>query len=103
MRYDDSPELFGCGIGTSTCGDIECDMCGTLYNQGNDEAEDYDGDSVLHTTFAGLQVCECCFARVENEVLYRMPYILPWYKKILTAKNARLARAVEEFQDLEKS
>ena len=64
MRFDDAPDLFGCGLGYSTCGDIQCEWCGTLYNQGNDALERYDGESVTHIEFAGKTICECCFEAI---------------------------------------
>lgn len=91
MRHEETPELFGSGCGAGTCGDIRCEICGTLYNEGNDEAEDYSGDSELHTTFAGLTVCHCCFEKVEAEVLHRMPDILAWYHRILDKQKKELA------------
>lgn len=90
MRIFDTPELFGMGCGSGTCGDIQCDMCKTKYNQGNDKSENYSGDSILHTDFAGIQVCECCFEKIENEVLLRMPDILKWYRQILNSKKKNL-------------
>ena len=99
MRFDDSPELFGVGIGHGTSGDIECGICKAKYNQGADEKEDYhDRETVNHTDFAGMTVCDCCFEKVEREVLRRMPDILLWYKKIL---DARLRNAVNGQVDLQ--
>ena len=90
-RFDDSPELFGVGSGTATCGTIRCGICGTTYNEGADNEECYDDNaSVLHTTFAGVEVCECCYEAVEKEVLSRMNSILQWYSRIVTAKEKAL-------------
>lgn len=105
MRYEDTPELFGDGMGIGTYGDIKCDICGTVHNEGEDDRGVYDGDSVGHTDFAGLTVCECCFERIENEVLHRMPSILKWYRRILNKRRERLNRiecdlkAVEEIKE----
>lgn len=92
MRYDDSPDLFGAGVGAGTTGDIKCGICGTLYNEGNDERQDYNGDSTLWTVFAGLTVCDCCFEAVESEVLSRMKYILPWFIKILNRQKESVVK-----------
>lgn len=91
MRFEDSPNLFGGGSGSGTCGDIKCQFCGTLYNEGNDEAESYGRDSVTETDFAGLTVCECCFEKIEIEILHRMPDIMSWYRRILEARRKRLS------------
>jgi hypothetical protein len=90
-RFDDSPELFGFGCGTSCCGDIRCEWCGIVHNP--TETGDYpDGESVCNTEFAGKTICECCFADIENEVLRRMPHILKWYRRILAARRKKLER-----------
>jgi hypothetical protein len=95
MRFEDTPELFGSGVGTGTCGDIRCDICGTSYNEGEDEREVYDNDSVTHTSFAGLTVCFCCFEKIEKEVLRRMPDIINWYTRLLQSqvKNFKLKQS----------
>jgi hypothetical protein len=65
------------------------------------DCEDYDGDgeSVRYTEFAGLQVCECCFGKIENEILRRMSDILSWYKKIVDEQK----KSVENDEALLKS
>ena len=98
MRFEDSPNLFGCGLGYSTCGDIECDICKVLHNEGNDAAEDYDGESVCHTEFAGLTVCGCCFEAIENAVLARMRDILPWYGRILKEQREVFKQSEEDLR-----
>jgi hypothetical protein len=97
MRHEDSPDLFGCGIGSGTCGDITCDLCKVTHNEGNDKRADEEGDcvyletpSVLHTRFAGLTVCDCCFEKIENEIERRMRDILPWWRKIQEERSQRI-------------
>ena len=87
-----SANLFDSEIGYSTCGDITCGICGTAYNQGNDEKEDYSGESVVYTDFAGICVCSGCFEKVEREIFSRMDDIIPWYHNILMKQK----RATEE-------
>ncbi len=93
MRWDDSPELFGNGCGTSTCGDFTCGICGNEYNKGNDANEDYSGDSEGVTEFAGIEVCGNCFEAIETEILGRMKHILPWYRKIVERRRESLDMA----------
>ena len=85
MRLQDSPDLFGAGMGYSTTGEVICQFCGKVYNKGigvdDDDMNENDGESVLHTDFAGLQVCECCFEKIEDEVLHRISDILAWYRR----------------------
>lgn len=94
MRHQDTPELFGVGIGHGTAGDITCDICKAKYNEGADEAGDYmDRETTRHTRFAGLTVCECCFEKVEDEVENRMPDILKWYAQILLRQREELEQS----------
>jgi len=91
-RFEDSNDLFGVSPGDSTSSELICELCRKVYNQGigtdEDNDDDWDeGESVLYTDFAGLQVCECCFGKIENEIVRRMSDILPWYKRIVDARK----------------
>ena len=105
MRFEDSFELFGGGAGHGTYGDITCEWCGTTHNEGEDEREVYDGESVSHTDFAGKQICECCFEKIEHEILCRMRDILPWYRRYLDSRRGDFdaaesaLKAVEDHPD----
>ena len=81
--------------GGGTYGDIECDLCHTKYNEGEDARGVYDGDSVTVTDFAGLTICECCFGKIEDEILRRMPSILQWYLKGLESRIKTLQERKE--------
>jgi len=99
-RFEDTPGLFGAGVGIGTFGDIKCGICGSKYNQGNDENESYNGESVRYTDFAGITVCECCFGEVEREVLNRIMNIIPWYTRILKSKDNELEERRKQILDL---
>jgi len=90
-RFENSPNLFGWGVGGSTMAEVICEVCGKVYNEGigieDDDRNEDKGESVLHTEFAGLQVCECCFEKIENAVLSRMPDILKWYRNIIASRK----------------
>jgi hypothetical protein len=103
MRHENTPNLFGGGSGTSTCGDIKCGICGSLYNEGEDDRGVYDNDSVTWTSFAGMVVCDCCFEDVEKEVLARMVDIIPWYRRILEKRMAIDRRAIRSLRDVENA
>lgn len=95
MRHEDTPDLFGSGIGSSTVAPTHCDFCNTTYNEDNidTEGDPIDRDCwIRDTNFAGLFVCDCCFERIENEILRRMPDILAWYRRILDKREQRLKR-----------
>ena len=94
MRFDESPGLFGCGLGYGTSAEIKCDWCGTIYNEGanNDNEDEIPGEDVTHTTFGGKTICECCFEHVEDAVLNEMGFVLPWFRRIVESKQKQLSR-----------
>lgn len=101
MRHIDSPELFGDGVGAGTSGDFTCQICGTTYNEGADAAGDYmHRESVTHTTFAGLDVGDCCFERIEMEVEARMTFILRWFRAIVETRRSDVARDARVLDDI---
>ena len=102
MRHDDSPELFGYGCGSGTYGEIMCEWCGTIHNEGCEDDRD-GGRSVRFTDFAGKLVCDCCFAAIEEEVIHRLPHILPWAKRILTAERDNARRGLDQIDQVEKT
>ena len=100
-RFEDSPGLFGCGAGTSTCAQQHCDVCGTTYNEGCDE--EYDGGEWIRWAWFGpFEVCECCFGEIEKAVLGRMANILPWYRRYIDAKKEKIDKLLEELSLTEK-
>lgn len=102
-RIYDTPDLFDVGIGHGTSGDITCDFCGQKFNEGADASGRYlDFDSVSHTRFAGKTVCFCCFEKIEDEVLVRMPDILKWYAKIIASQQAALNERKTDLQSVTK-
>ncbi|KKL24678.1 hypothetical protein LCGC14_2412900, partial [marine sediment metagenome] len=91
MRFEDTPELFGGGVGRGTYAQRTCDVCGIVHNEGCGCGEDDEGlseDSVTWTCFGPLVVCECCFEAIEKAVLARIDDIVPWYGRILNARHA---------------
>ena len=88
-RFEDTPDLFGSGMGWSTAGEFTCCICGITFNEGADETEDYDNDIGI-INFAGNNVCEGCFEHVEQEILNRMDDIIPWYKRYIEAHRKRV-------------
>lgn len=90
QRHEQSPGLFGLGIGTSTSGPVTCEWCSTVHNQGIDpEGNGPDGDWVGTAAFGSLQVCECCYSEVESAVLACIDDILAWYGRILARRRER--------------
>lgn len=105
MRHEDSPELFGGGCGVSTVGNITCGFCLTDYTDRedpNDPSGGFSDVSIAHTDFAGLQVCDCCYERIEQEILYRIHDILIWYGKILDRQKRTLVANEDALADVEK-
>ena len=82
-RFEDSPDLFGCGCGGSTDGEEVCEWCGKIWNEGLDGDEDdlLSGVFVRHTNFGGKNVCECCFDKIEDAIWRRKNYVAIWLRK----------------------
>jgi hypothetical protein len=101
-RIFDTVNLFGVGSGFSTQGEIKCEICGKVYNKGADEeGEDYDDySSVSHTMFAGMEVCECCYGKIEDEILHRMSSILDWYRNIVKLREEKIKSDNEKLRGL---
>ena len=99
-RFEDSPGLFGLGIGSGTYGNCICEWCGTEYEDREDEeGEPLNGnESISLVWFGDKQICDCCFEKVEDAVLLCMDDIIPWFIKILAGKR----NEVEVFEDMLK-
>lgn len=93
-RFEDTPGLFGSGAGIGTSANVSCDWCGAKYE--GREREDgeplEDNVSIGLANFGGLEICDCCFEKVEDAVLARMGDIIPWFARSLKAKRASLER-----------
>ncbi|MBR9970840.1 hypothetical protein [Magnetospirillum sulfuroxidans] len=81
-RFEDGADLFGVGVGMGTTGPIHCDVCDTTHDI------DERNSGVSWTNFAGLTIVECCFGKVEGEVLKRIPDIIPWFQRITARRRA---------------
>ena len=91
-RFFDTPELFGVGMGSATYGNVACQLCGTSHTGREDDVgEPLQGTTPIRlTNFAGITVLECCFGRIEDEVLERMPSIVPWFVGVIRTECAVL-------------
>lgn len=90
-RFDNSPDLFGSG-GQSSQHALNCDWCSTVHNADFPFNDSRDGDpegeeSVCFTHFGGKQICVCCFGKIEQAILVRMSDIIPWFVRIINAKE----------------
>ena len=103
-RIEDSPELFGFGVGMGTLGNTECEFCGVKYEGREDEDGEplYESCSIRMTDFAGKRICECCFGKIEFEILARMPSILTWYIKIIKNKDNQIQEAKQLIDNIIK-
>lgn len=106
MRIKDSPELFGRGIGLSTVGMVACEWCGETYNKENEDEDgeiiDTNAPSVEITVFAGKQVADCCFEKIENEMLRRADDFLDWLGEIEQGRKKRAEERLKKIQNLKK-
>lgn len=103
MRFEDTSDLFGRGCGLGTVGKVTCGICDTVYNAENETADGEIIDSTIDSTgiveFAGMTVAECCWERLENEIIEKMPHILRWYARMLAAGRVNLNRREEILRD----
>ncbi len=79
--------FFGVEVQSASHSRIKCDWCGTWHNKDETGVGDSNGDSILHVTFDGKTICDCCFERFEKEIIRRMPQILPWFAGLLNKKS----------------
>jgi len=102
MRFEDSPGLFGCGIGTGTVGMVECEWCGAIYNVENEAGDGDVIDATIDSTgvvwFGGKQICDCCFEKIEQAVLDNMDDILPWYRRIIEVRKKHVNKNDENLK-----
>ncbi len=100
-RFKDTPGLFGLGIGGGTQGPTCCQICGAKYNTDQDPDGDcIGGDTVNFEDVAGLQACDCCFGRIEQWIICRMPTIVPWYRDYLESQKELLRSREEQIESL---
>ena len=103
-RFEDTPGLFGNGSGASTSAEIHCDLCHTTYNVGKDgDGQEGQGDSVCHVFFCGLEICDCCFEKIERAVLMDMGEIIPWYTRILEARAKEIRKSFGQLGSLKQA
>lgn len=96
-RFEDSPDLFGCGVGASTGFTEQCDWCGCIHNpDADDDDPSTEGDSVMWTDFAGKHVCYCCFAMIEEEIWHRRSHVIGWLLRRIMAIKKQLDRDCRE-------
>jgi|GEM_PF-3254922 len=105
---DENFGLFGSGVSGGSSYEIKCEWCGTIHNKDYDGAEDGDGnenlsgDYVSYLMFGDKEICECCFDKIEAAVMQYMPYILPWYRRILDAQRRRLEKSEENLSAVQE-
>ena len=85
-RFEDSPGLFGAGVGQSTCSYLACEFCNAVFNEDCGGDEDSTGDWIKWEDFAGLTVCEDCFGKVERAVWNRRVDVLKWMRRLVERK-----------------
>ncbi len=106
-RLEDSVSLLGSGSGIRSYAEIKCQLCGKVYNEGCDDGSErgLSDEGVSWAYFAGLQVAECCWDKIERSVYEHMSNIIPWYKRILDRRRTRLNQDEERLnilKDLDK-
>ena len=107
MRIIDSPGLFGVGVGGGTIGKIICEWCNKLYNQDNEDENgepiDINIPSVGFLTFAGKQICDCCYEKIENAMFYRADDFLDWLKKIEYERKKKSIGRLKKIEEIKRT
>jgi hypothetical protein len=98
--------LFGGGFSHGTCGDLKCDWCGVVHNEGADalhaEDDSYNMDeSVSYSHFGGKIICEDCYEKFEDAMLYQMPAVLKWYRTYLDGLKLDVSQADASLKEVE--
>lgn len=102
-RFEDTPGLFGVGVGGGTYGDVTCDWCGTEYTGREGKDGEATGDEAISITYFGdLQIASCCFEKVEEAVLSHIDVIVPWFTRILRKKRNRLSGQEGRLKELQR-
>lgn len=93
-RHEDTIGLFGVDGGVSTYGNITCGWCKTEYTdrESDDDPDVVSNEPLGWVQFGDLQVVECCYEKVEEAVLSRMGYLVPWFMRILERNRQGLER-----------
>lgn len=74
-----------------------CQICGTKYNEpdGLTPGPDDDplclnegGEGIIETHFAGLDVAQCCFGRIEAEIIRRAPDVLAFLIRVVERQRS---------------
>lgn len=97
-RFEETPDLFGRGMGSGTTEAIICEWCGMKYPE-NDPSD----DSVKFTNFGGKTIAECCFEDIEDAVLRRMNDIIPWFKRIIRSRRKFVQNQEDLLHDLKRA
>ena len=96
-RFEDSPELFGVGVGSGSDGPLTCNLCGREYPE-------TPGETQAHLTyFAGMQVADCCFEIIEAEIIRRMPSILSWFERLVQKAEVTVVQRQEALKSLREA
>jgi hypothetical protein len=100
-----SPFPFKSGYGFSTGYELRCGWCGKVHNEGVDDENDVEGDSVCSIHFGNIEVAECCFRDLEKAVYAWLPEIQAWLRFLVGQKTEeviRLNNMANEIQELAK-
>ena len=100
-RFEDTPALFGVQQGMGTYADISCQWCGTDFTgREGEDGEAISTESICVDHFGKKQICDCCFAELEEAIIRNMPRILPWYFRLLKSRKANLESLFGNMQNI---
>lgn len=95
-RFEDTPGMFGKGVGGGTGYEITCSVCRTVHNKGIfPESDPIGHETVCYQDFAGLTVCDCCFEEIEETVWLLLGDIFSWATRRLRNIDLRVQNMSE--------
>ena len=86
-RFENSISPFGVEEGSSTSSAVHCDFCNKTHGE-----QDRSDETIGFFRFGPLQIASCCFEALEKAVLANMADIVPWYARLLHAREEQLRR-----------
>ena len=106
VELDDPRRPFGLGVGRSTGGHFTCGMCGRVYNQPPEGAdEDWVADNedfVCAVDFGSLEVGACCFRELESAVYEWLQEAVTWSVAMAEARAARAEADLKAVADISR-
>lgn len=85
----DIKDVFG-PVHTTICA-VKCEFCGNAYNQHPSK----DKEEVSLITLGSLQICDCCYPKLAQDLLQIMPKFIPICDRFVNGTDNPAAKQKE--------